>query len=285
LKNILYTKFFNEKIEEPINIILSPQFYWIKKIDIQLKSINEAKKIAQNLFDLNENFIFDAIKIDNNFFAIAIDKNIKINIEKKYIKSIKLAQTELYQYETINLKNNYQLKKIEDILFCFPNHTEDAPFIDDILENIKLSKTNINLFNFLEIDKTIIILLTIIFIFLTTSLSSLIYSYKQQEQNLILEKNRLKSFKLPLTNLQLNSISSELEELKFQNILLKKNLKFITKTPLQKGDKFLELSKNLDTYLVKIKTKKNLNNYFKQRFNIKSFSFKNSIYKAELTNG
>ena len=285
MKNILYTKFFNEKIEEPINIILSPQFYWIKKIDIQLKSINEAKKIAQNLFDLNENFIFDAIKIDNNFFAIAIDKNIKINIEKKYIKSIKLAQTELYQYETINLKNNYQLKKIEDILFCFPNHTEDAPFIDDILENIKLSKTNINLFNFLEIDKTIIILLTIIFIFLTTSLSSLIYSYKQQEQNLILEKNRLKSFKLPLTNLQLNSISSELEELKFQNTLLKKNLKFITKTPLQKGDKFLELSKNLDTYLVKIKTKKNLNNYFKQRFNIKSFSFKNSIYKAELTNG
>ena len=170
MKNILYTKFFNQNITEDINLILSPQFYWIKKIDIPLKSINEAKKIAKNFFELNGEYIFDAIKLDNNFFAIAIDKNLEIKIDKKYIKSIKLAQTELYQYDAINLENNYQLKKIEDILFCFPEHTPDAPYINDIIDNLKLSKFNINLFNSIEIDKSIIVSLSLIFTLLTATL-------------------------------------------------------------------------------------------------------------------
>jgi len=285
LKNILYTKFFNENINEDVNIILSPQFYWIKKIDIKIKSLNEAKKIAKNIFDLEGDYLFDAIKLDNTFFAIAIDKNLELNIDKKYIKSIHLAQIELFEYDEINIDNNHQLKKIEDILFCFPSYNPNAKDIKDILKNIKLSKHSINLFNSIELDKSIIFSLSAIFLFAFLSLSGLIFSYKQIQNELINQKQQLKKYNLPLTNIQLDSILSELENIQFNNILLKKDLKFFTKTPLSKDEKFLLIQTIQNGYKIKIKTSKNLNNYFKQRFNIKSFSLKNSIYEAELSHG
>ena len=285
MKNILYTKFFNENINEDVNIILSPQFYWIKKIDIKIKSLNEAKKIAKNIFDLEGDYLFDAIKLDNTFFAIAIDKNLELNIDKKYIKSIHLAQIELFEYDEINIDNNHQLKKIEDILFCFPSYNPNAKDIKDILKNIKLSKHSINLFNSIELDKSIIFSLSAIFLFAFLSLSGLIFSYKQIQNELINQKQQLKKYNLPLTNIQLDSILSELENIQFNNILLKKDLKFFTKTPLSKDEKFLLIQTIQNGYKIKIKTSKNLNNYFKQRFNIKSFSLKNSIYEAELSHG
>jgi len=285
LKKVLYTKFFDKSINEDVDIILSPQFYWIKKIDIPLKSISEAKKIANNFFDLKGDYFFDAIKLDNQFFAIAIDKNLDIKIDKKHIKSIKLAQVELYKYDTINLDNNHQLKKIEDILFCFPDTTPDAPYIDDILKDIKLSKHNINIFNSIEIDKTSMTLLALTFIFSILTLTSLIYSYKNEIKQLQTKKEDLKKYNLPLTNIQLNSILSELKEIEFNNILLKKDLKFISKTPIKQNEKFILLETIKNGYRLKIKTNNNLNNYFKQRFNIKKFSLKNSIYEVEITHG
>ena len=279
MRNILYTRFFDEKITENVNIILSPQFYWIKKIDIPIKSLSEAKKISQNLFDLKGEYLFFAININNQFFAIAINKNLDIKIDKKYIASIRIAQTELSQYNTINLDNNYQLQKIEDILFCFPNNTKDAPHINDILKDLKLSKQTINLYNTIDIDKSTIILLSIIFILFSTTLILQTYSYKTQK----IDFNTLKKYNLPLTKIQLNSILKNLKTIDYNNLLLKKDLKFFTNTPLNKNEKFISLEKTNNSFIVIIKTNKNLNSYFKQRFKIKHFSLTNNIYKAELT--
>ena len=277
MKNILYTKFFNDTINESVNIILSPQFYWIKKIDIPLKSIKEAKKIAQNYFDLEGDYIFDAIKIENQFFVVAIDKNIDLKIDKKYINSIRIAQSELYQYDTINLDNNYQLKKIEDILFCFPNNTPNAPHINDILKNLQLSKYKIDLFDTIKLDNSSIYLLSISFLLIFSILSSLIYIYKKP-----INFNDLKQYNLPLTKIQLDSILTNLKKIKIKTDKLKKDLYFINQTPLKNSEKFIYLEKTKNSFIVKIKTNQNLNSYFKTRFKIKNYSIKNSIYTAEL---
>ena len=50
--NILYTKDFNENINESVNVILSPEFYWIKKVDIEDISLKEAKKLAPSVLKL-----------------------------------------------------------------------------------------------------------------------------------------------------------------------------------------------------------------------------------------
>ena len=83
MKTILYTKDFNKQIKEQVNVILSPQYYWIKKIDIPVKNRFTAKKIAKNIFDFDEKeYFLDAVKIKDTYFAIAINKNLKLKIPK-----------------------------------------------------------------------------------------------------------------------------------------------------------------------------------------------------------
>ena len=121
MKTILYTKDFNKQIKEQVNVILSPQYYWIKKIDIPVKNRFTAKKIAKNIFDFDEKeYFFDAVKIKDTYFAIAINKNLKLKIPKKYIKSLRIAQVEFYDYDCLNVSENHSIQKIEDIHFCFP---------------------------------------------------------------------------------------------------------------------------------------------------------------------
>ena len=120
MRVILYTEDFNEKINEPVDVILSPQYYWIKKIDIPIKSLKDAKKIAKSMFKLNDNYLYDAFELNGSFYAYAIDKNLNLNIDKKFINSIRLAQTELYNYDSFNVSKNHSIQKIEDLLFCFP---------------------------------------------------------------------------------------------------------------------------------------------------------------------
>jgi len=285
LKRILYTKFFNEEIKEKVDIILSPQFYWIKKIDIPIKSQREAKKIAQNYFDLKGNFLFDAVKIGDTFFAIALDKNLELNINKKYINSLRIAQVELYNFDEINIASNYQLKKIEDILFCFPINNSQAPNIDEILPNLKLSNYTINLYNAVEIDKTSISLMLFIFLILNISLDGLIYTYKKELSNIKAKKEQLSKYNLPLTNIQLDSILLDLKLTQKNNIKLKKDLKFFSRIPLNKGEKVILLEKKLNGYKIKISTKRDLLSYFQKRFKIKSSNLANSIYEVELING
>ena len=280
MKVILYTKDFNETINEPVDIILSPQYYWIKKIDIPLKSLKDAKKIAKSLFNLDDSYIYDAFELDNKFFAYAIKKDLKLNINKKYINSVRLAQTELYNYDKINVSKNHSIQKIDDLLFCFPN-VENAPHINDIINHIKLSKYTVNLYNRLNIDKSVLVNIGIIILLINIFF---LLGYIQNKTAIDkLEKHKIdltKQYNLPSTTFQLKSILNSLKKEDKKQVKLRKNLEFITKTPLQKGEKFLTLS--YDKYFnIEIKTDRNLDKYFSKRFKVSS-SLKNHIYKASL---
>ncbi|GAB6075070.1 hypothetical protein [Nautilia lithotrophica] len=280
MRVILYTKDFNEKINEPVDIILSPQYYWIKKIDIPLKSLKDAKKIAKSLFNLDSSYIYDAFELDNKFFAYAIKKDLKLNIDKKYINSIRLAQTELYNYDKINVSENHSIQKIDDLLFCFPN-VENAPDINDIISKIELSKNTISLYNRININKPllisvgIIILLINIFFFLGYIQNKYAINKLNQKKD-----NLLKKYNLPSTTLQLNSILNNLKKEDKKQTQLRKNLEFITNTPLKNNEEFLNLSYDKN-FNLEIKTNRSFDEYFSKKFKVTSF-LKNNIYKAIL---
>jgi len=280
LKVILYTKDFNETINEPVDIILSPQYYWIKKIDIPIKSLKNAKKLAKSMFKLNDNYLYDAFEIDGKFFAYAIDKNLKLNIDKKYINSIRLAQTELYKFDKINVSKNHSIQKIDDLLFCFP-YVQNAPDINDILQNIKLSKNKVNLYGIVEIDKSILINIAVIFLFINVALL-LIYIKNINSIKTIENKTEtiIKKYNLPSTTFQLDSILSELKSINKKQTKLRKDLEFITKTPLKKGEKFKKLSYEKNRFSIVIDSSRNFDFYFKKRFKLSSE--KGKEYKAVL---
>ena len=281
MRVILYTKDFNETINEKVDVILSPQFYWVKKLKMA-KNIFEAKKIAKNIFKLNqEEYLFDVFKIDDTFFAFAIKKDLKLNIDKKFISSIRLAQIELNSYDSIYIDENHAIKKIDDILFCFPKIEEDATKIDEILKDIKLSKHKINLYNQLNIDNSVLILSILSLLFLNLFAILGVVSYSKDLHKIDNEFNNLSQYHLPLTTFQLDSIYSSLKKIDEKETQIKKSLSIFTKTPEKK---YLKLAFNGKFYNVEIKSSKNLDNYFSRYFNVSSsFSSKDKIYKAKLS--
>ena len=279
MKTILYTKDFNKQIKEQVDVILSPQYYWIKKINIPVKNRFTAKKIAKNIFDFDEKeYFFDAVKIKDTYFAIAINKNLKLKIPKKYIKSLRIAQVEFYDYDCLNVSENHSIRKIEDIHFCFPKKN-DCKNVDEILNSLKLSGYKINLFNTFE-DKGLILLVAFIFIILNVYLLSFNIAYSKDIKKLNFQKNEfLKKHNLPKTTFQLQSVYENLKNKQLLNDKIKTSLEFISKTPCKE---FLKLSFKNDIFYVKIKSDKNLDNFFKKRFRILNSNYKNNIYEARL---
>ena len=280
MKTILYTKSFNEDIKEPVNVILSPEFYWIKKIEIPIKSLKDAKKIAKTLFKLNGDYIYDAFELDGKFFALAYEKDLKLTIPNQYIKSIRLAQIEFYNHECIDLDYG-SLKKINDIIFYFPTKSgcED---IKNILPNLKLSNKTFNI-NKLQLDKGLVITLSLIFILINAGLLFKTFAINKDIQKIQNERSEfLQKHSLPLTSIQLSSILNNLKTTYKNQIKIKKDIEFISMTPLKKNEYFKDFSFDSKTYSVEIKTSKNLDRYFQKRFKILNSSFSNGIYKASL---
>jgi hypothetical protein len=278
-KVIFYTKDFNENINYPVDVILSPQFYWIKKIDIPIKNLFQAKKIARNMFDLDGEYIYDAFKAGNQYYVIAIEKNLDLKIDKKYIKSIRIAQKEFYEYDCIKISDKYSIKKIDDIFFCFLNE-ENCPNIDEILKNIKLSNYSLSL-DTINLDKSSLILLFASFIFIISYFVIGTVVYKKELTAIEYKKNNLSKYNLPLTSFQLNAIYNNLKNVDIKQKKIRRALEIFSHTPLSKNEEYIKLSFN-KYYYVKIKTSKNLDYFFKKYFNIIDSNFKNNIYLAKL---
>ena len=278
-KVIFYTKDFNKKINYPVDVILSPQFYWIKKIDIPIKSIFQAKKIAKNLFDIEGEYIFDAFKTGGIYCAVAVKKNLELKIDKKYIKSIRIAQKELYEYECLEVGDKHCIKKVDDIFFYFLNEG-NCKKIDEVLKNIKLSNYTISL-DTINLDKSSLILLFASFVFIIGYFIIGTVSYKKDLTLIEQKKASLSKYNLPLTSFQLDAIYSNLKKIDIAQKRIRKDLKIFSNTPLNKNEEYIKLSFNKNFY-VKIKTSKNLGNYFKRYFSIISSNLNNRIYSGKL---
>jgi hypothetical protein len=280
-KVIFYTKDFNENINYPVDVILSPQFYWIKKIDIPIKNIFQAKRIAKNIFDLEGDYIFDAFKIEDTYYAIAIDKNLNLKIDKKYIKSLRIAQKELYDYDCISINDKFMIKKINDIFFCFLNDGSCINKIDDVLKNIKLSNYSFSL-DIINLDKFSFIIIIFSFISIIGYFVIGTFIYKKELNLIERKKIELSKYNLPLTMFQLNAIYENLKKIDNKQKKIKKALEIFSNTPLRKNEEYIKLSFN-KYYYAKIQTSKNLDKFFKKYFSILDSRFDNKIYSVKLT--
>ena len=208
-------------------------------------------------------------------------KELKINIPHQFINSVRIAQIEFFDYDCIKIDDSHAIKKIDDLLFCFPENVE-CKSAEEILQNKKLSNKKFNLINRLEIDKGIIILISLIFLMVNAGFVLNIVSLKKDIKKLQTQKEEfLSKTNLPQTSFQLDSILNSLKEEFKKQVKIKKDLEIFTKTPLKKGEYFIKLSFDSKQYEVKIKASRNLDFYFRRFFNVTS-EYKNGIYKASL---
>ncbi len=288
----------------PINIILSPQYYWVKKVELPFFSISKAKRYAQSIFEENlpkgeeYEYIAKRAKNDKSYILLAYSKKNILDSLKKQITNISMinniywAQFEFSNLEyTIKINECNSLINIDEVILFLPRSCDHgSENISTLVKKLTLSNNYIRFsslsdkrFNSKIAFKLFGILLFLIGVFL---MDYGIYKYRIME----LEKEKIllqEDYNLPSTAIQKKSIYSSL----YKKYIKQKNIRdfidILQDVPLSNSSflksvilksQFLEL----EFFIASNKEQRNLRTFLKKRGNIVKSSFKNSDYKIKI---
>lgn len=290
--------------ENNINLILSPEFYWVRVFDIPIESKKEALLALPNLFedflDDIDGYKFYIIKLDSNkYLGFAYnDEQIKNAIKEaglnlRKISSIYFAQNEFSSL--VNKEDNTtsifsidesQYIYQDDILVKIPQsfYVDDSLSVE--LTNIELSKEYISLDNFSKfisnkqayILSAIFICFALMFFSKTIYLENTIKGYDDQIDNIKSEAN------LPATFFQTKSILETLEGTQLQYTKLRDVLSYGINFKSQFAGilKDISFSNKRVVFTYSEVDEKKLKRYFSKLKNKKEFSGSTATYKVEV---
>jgi len=199
------------------DIILSPAFYWIKKIEINLPEY-KLRKMASSFFD-GELPDGDYEYFVKNGFVIAYDK--KMIKEYLLANGVNISNVNKLYFAQFELKNI--LPTIDEIVLCMPSQTVD------ISEIKKLSKYY-TYFNSISLDSrelNIILISTIVFTII--NIGNLGFLKFKNSEVLSQIENINSEYNLPATSYQLEAELSKYKEIFNTQLELRKKLYKITR--------------------------------------------------------
>ena len=160
------------KLEEDVNIILSPSLYWVKKVSLPLKYLRDVKPLLPSLFEdtLPDGiYSYSAYKEGDEFYIFAYeDKAIIDTLNSKgilptQVKNVHFAQSELSEVKGAIKVNETQSIYVKDEIVilvpcCWVEESGDLN-----IDSISLSKHTISLKQFGHIinDKSLYTFATI----------------------------------------------------------------------------------------------------------------------------
>jgi len=259
-------------IDEPVNIILSPLFYWVKIESLPVKSIKKANKIAPSYFsghipDGEHKYFTIKHDGDNRFVLFAFDENeiintlINSNIKLSLIRKIYFTQSECDMNHThiIELDDSSYLAKKDDVYVILPKslvntNDENIDTISQTLSHISLSSNNIPInINSSFLSEKQLNLITLSLSVIIISLASQYFILKSSYKNLSISQILImKKYKIPASALQLKSIKNSLLKKKKFEIKTKNNIQNLFDLPLVKGDFFRDISINQRTWSIRV---------------------------------
>lgn len=207
-------------VKERVDIILSPEFYWVRIFDIPVKNTTQARHVLPTLFeDILENTFelsYQVLKLEDGKYLCFAYINKKIfeaiksaGISNSQVNSIYFAQTECKDFPQFKVCNKAFLYTNENILVKVPSSilTNDVD-LENSLQDLKLSsnKVDIKLYNSSLSQKQIYSLLIVMLIVCFVNIFK-IFDYKS-EISLLDDKidSTKKASKLPSSMIQTNSI-------------------------------------------------------------------------------
>jgi hypothetical protein len=212
----------NMKIDETskVDIILSPEFYWVRVFDIPVKNITQAKAVLPTLFEdvLQEvsELSYQVIKSDENKYLCFAYINKKIfeavkdsGINLSLVNAIYFAQNECRDFRQFCVDDKSFLYTSDDILVKVPNEVlTQKVVLNDFIENINLSsnKIDIKFYNNFLSSKQIYMVLIICTIISIINFSKY-FVYKNEISKLDKKIEKIKvSNNLPSSTIQIDSI-------------------------------------------------------------------------------
>lgn len=246
------------KVDGPLNIILSPSLYWVKKITLFVKRVGEVKKLLPSIFEdtLPEGkYNYSVCKGNTNseFLVFAYeDKKIldtlnKQNIAVSSIVNIHFAQSELsYLPEAIKINDNESIYVKDEIVVLVPNIWGGEEELN--LNQVTLSKHKIVLQQFGHIvdEKNIYKIFAVLSIFVVLIFSEL-YITNQKANDILEQKNILfLKHSLKPTMLQNKTILKKYKTIHNKQMKIRDNLSSILTLSLKKDEKmiFLDIKNN-----------------------------------------
>ncbi len=275
------------------DVILSPEFYWVKRVSLPVSSVSGAKKLAQSIFEgsLPEgDFSYEVSKIDGEFIVIAYDKNsISKIISEKFTKDARVsgiyfAQNEFKELDgCCGIDEENSIVNINSLIMQVPRVcTESKKEISFFLENKKLSKNKITLGSFessVMSQKEFYLIAASVFILFSSfvvdwvNYSSSLTKLQDQRAEIITKND------LPQTSMQLNSIKDSLTKTFKTQKSIRDAVFGFSKLGLKKGEyiEHISASSKETTVVIKVNNK-NREAEIKNRLS-KTLKIKSSIFK------
>jgi hypothetical protein len=300
-KVVFFTKNSPKYFAGDYSLILSPQFYWIKRVKLPVKSEYKAKKLAPSVFEGSlpegETYFYDVKyeKDRDSFIVIAYSKeHIYKAIKEKFSSTSKIlgiyfAQYELKDLDTcIAIDEEISLGNVDGLLIQVPSScVQSEENVKKYLPKVKLSSKKIKIENFIDNDiKNYIYYFIFLGLFVLSQMITYIaYNHDLSKYN-DMRNNLIIKYHLPKTTFQLNSIKKSLQkELKEQKAIKNALLK-LDKIVFNSNEKYMNIVITKNSATFHIKTTKDraetLLTQFKQRFSVTSANFADDILKLEV---
>jgi hypothetical protein len=271
-------------------------FYWVKKVELPVKKISAAKKLAESIYEgsLPEgDFAYEVSKSGDEFIIIAYDKEkIAKEIAEKFTKNAKVEAVYFAQNEFLNLKECCGIDKVsslvnlDGLIMQVPRLcTESKKEVNEYLKDKKLSNKKISLGSLASsvISKKELYMLAAGVIFLLSSFVLDWFNYQSAAATLDEKRSEIISkYKLPQTSIQLNSIKKSLTKtFKIQKKIRDEVYAFNSVT-LQKGEFIESMNANTKETVVIIKLDSNareaqIKSQISKLLKIKSSEFKDGF--------
>ena len=241
------------KLEEDVNIILSPSLYWVKKVSLPLKYVRDVKPLLPSLFEdtLPDGiYSYSAYKEGDEFYIFAYEDKVIIDtlnskgILPTQVKNVHFAQSELSEVKGAIKVNETQSIYVKDEIVilvpcCWVEESGDLN-----IDSMSLSKHTISLKQFGHIinDKSLyafatIFSLLIILVALEYFITLQKISSTSELRDKLFVQNELKS-----TMIQNRSMLSEYKTLHKTQTKLREATSYILSLRLLKEQRLTQLT-------------------------------------------
>lgn len=205
-----------------VDIILSPEFYWVRIFDIPVKNISQARAVVPTLFEdlLHDitDLSYQVIKLETNKYLCFAYINQKIyeaikqsGINLSLVNSIYFAKHECKNFKQFYVDDKSFLYTQDEILVKIPKELLSEKIdLKNYIDNINLSanRVDIKLYSNFLTSKQINMILAFCLIFIVINFSKY-FIYSNEISNLDKKMQDIKiSNNLPNSMIQIDSIIS-----------------------------------------------------------------------------
>ncbi len=287
------------RFDKKVTLILSPQFYWVKKESLPVKRVYEAKKLAPSVFDgflPQGNYSYMVYKDGEEFVLIAYDKEdiIKtlqnLGADLGEIEEIRFSQTEFGEIEgCVEIDQKSALATINGVTVQLPRKCAEPSYgVYDLLPSLKLSSYKVKLSVEDMIDFKVLAPYALVFLLASGSFLVEYGAYKKAIKDMESKREEiLIKYKLPRTSIQLRSIKNSLLNTYETQKRMRDLVSYLGSLSIKKGEyidmiSVTEKGADFSVKLSSSKRKREVVEYVKRRYKVLSESLNGDILSLKI---